>query len=299
MKPRKNAFTMVELLTVVSIIALLMAVLIPALTHVRNSAKKAKQKAQFTKIELALETYKNDFGDYPESELESASEGDYGGTQKLTEALMGQDLLGFHPDSDFNPGNLETYYPGIYDGAFNPGTNTDDEKNLEKRVGPYLDNSDTEVYKLENLFPNQRYRSIPETYVLCDTFHFRKIKINDKNTSVGTPLLYYRANSAMKQMDSGDPENSIYNMYDNDTIYQLDRPVGGGKTKPHPLEPNSSGTYDEVGVDIFYYGDYKLIDPQASKRNFKWPYRPDSYIIISAGLDGLYGTQDDMMNFEK
>jgi hypothetical protein len=28
-----------------------------------------------------------------------------------------------------------------------------------------------------------------------------------------------------------------------------------------------------------------------------WPYRPDSYILISAGADGLYGTSDDICNF--
>ncbi len=28
-----------------------------------------------------------------------------------------------------------------------------------------------------------------------------------------------------------------------------------------------------------------------------WPYRPDSYILISAGADGVYGTADDITNF--
>jgi hypothetical protein len=28
------------------------------------------------------------------------------------------------------------------------------------------------------------------------------------------------------------------------------------------------------------------------------PYRRDSYILISAGYDGLYGTADDVLNFE-
>ena len=29
------------------------------------------------------------------------------------------------------------------------------------------------------------------------------------------------------------------------------------------------------------------------------PYRADSYILMSAGFDGLYGTKDDVFNFEK
>jgi hypothetical protein len=28
-----------------------------------------------------------------------------------------------------------------------------------------------------------------------------------------------------------------------------------------------------------------------------WPYRSDSYLLISAGADGLYGTDDDIRNF--
>jgi hypothetical protein len=28
-----------------------------------------------------------------------------------------------------------------------------------------------------------------------------------------------------------------------------------------------------------------------------WPHRPDSYLLISAGADGIYGTNDDIRNF--
>jgi hypothetical protein len=36
-------------------------------------------------------------------------------------------------------------------------------------------------------------------------------------------------------------------------------------------------------------------DPKVTAR--PWPYRPDSYLLISAGADGLYGTPDDICNF--
>jgi hypothetical protein len=32
--------------------------------------------------------------------------------------------------------------------------------------------------------------------------------------------------------------------------------------------------------------------------NFKKPFRPDSFLLISAGNDGLYGTKDDICNFD-
>ncbi len=44
----------------------------------------------------------------------------------------------------------------------------------------------------------------------------------------------------------------------------------------------------------FFYEEY-IRDPKIEAR--VWPYRPDSYLLISAGADGLYGTPDDIRNF--
>ena len=66
-KRKKSAFTLVELLIVLGIIAILVSLLIPALTMVRKMAKETQQKAQITTIELAIVAFKNDYGDYPPS----------------------------------------------------------------------------------------------------------------------------------------------------------------------------------------------------------------------------------------
>ncbi|MCX5635829.1 MAG: type II secretion system protein, partial [Planctomycetota bacterium] len=113
MKSRKSGFTLVELLTVLVIIALMMGVLLPALNMVRNTAKEARQKAQFATIEQAIMAFKSDYGDYPPS---NNNGGDYGGAQKLTEALMGWDLMGFHPKSEWmsngrDAANINWIYP--------------------------------------------------------------------------------------------------------------------------------------------------------------------------------------------
>ena len=70
MKRGKSGLTLVELLTVLAIMALLVGVLIPALSAVKNSAKEAKQKGQFTTIEIALTAFRSDgkgYSDYPPS----------------------------------------------------------------------------------------------------------------------------------------------------------------------------------------------------------------------------------------
>lgn len=102
-------FTIVELLTVLAIIAMLVGLLVPALNLVRNIAKETKQKAQLTTIGLALTAFRNDDGDYPRSDwpVPPASPGDYCGAQKLAEALLGWDLLGFHPKSAWRADGLD------------------------------------------------------------------------------------------------------------------------------------------------------------------------------------------------
>ena len=53
----RKAFTIVELLTVVTIIALLLGILLPSIAMVRAKAKETAQKAQFMTIEMTLEAF--------------------------------------------------------------------------------------------------------------------------------------------------------------------------------------------------------------------------------------------------
>ena len=102
---------MIELLVVLGIIALLVGLLLPAVSAVKKMAKETKQKAQFVTIELALEAFKNDYGDYPPSDWfllsPHPSSIHYCGSQRLAEALLGWDLLGFHPNSAWREDGLD------------------------------------------------------------------------------------------------------------------------------------------------------------------------------------------------
>ncbi|MHC5164094.1 MAG: type II secretion system protein [Planctomycetota bacterium] len=61
---RVNAFTIIELLVVISIISLLTAILIPALAAVKNSSKMVLCKSNLRQLVLANQNYANDYHGY-------------------------------------------------------------------------------------------------------------------------------------------------------------------------------------------------------------------------------------------
>jgi len=61
----RRGFTLTELLVVIGIIIALVALLIPALAHVRRKGRDAEARAQLQGIAEALETYHSTFGAYP------------------------------------------------------------------------------------------------------------------------------------------------------------------------------------------------------------------------------------------
>jgi len=278
-KRRQAGLTIVEILVVVSIIALLVGMLIPALSVVRTTARETKQKAQLTTIELALTAFKNDYGDYPPSTGWDYSRGqplDYCGAQKLAEALVGWDLMGFHPKSDFRSDGFNNAGIYVYD--------ANDPVLFDQRKGPYLDLATANVFRLGNISPlkpglfTNCSPLAPDTFVLCDVFGTRKITLpGGKVVKAGAPVLYYRAHRV------GNVINQIYDVRDNVALVALGRLSDG---KDHPLADTASG------YQFFY--DY-IRDPKVAAK--PWPYRPDSYLLISAGADGLYGTADDICNF--
>lgn len=286
-KSKKMGLTLVELLVALGIVALLTGLLIPALNVVRNTARDAKQRAQFSTIDLGLSAFKNDYGDYPFSDRFSHGTivEDYSGAQKLAEALLGWDLLGFHPNSAWRSDGLDSLGGTL---AYDPAETRDVDgdgvpDSLNERKGPYLELASAGAFRLgdtalhDGLFANTAPLA-PDALVLCDVFGAINVKLsNGKNVKAGAPILYYKANTSAKTI------REIYNCNDNDAVVQLKQQADN---REHLLSRPANQ------FQFFY--DY-IRDPKISAR--VWPYRPDSYILISAGADGLYGTNDDIRNF--
>ena len=63
----KKAFTLIELLVVISIIGILVALSMFGFANARKNGRDAKRKSDLEQIRSALEFYKSDVGNYPNS----------------------------------------------------------------------------------------------------------------------------------------------------------------------------------------------------------------------------------------
>lgn len=277
---KKRAFTIVELLTVMSIIIILMGLLAPAMNRVRRYARKVKQRNQFHSIDVALEMFRSEFDGYPNSGALDGSTPTggvpYCGAMKLAEAMLGWDLLGFHPDSRFrNDGT---------DGAA-PPTLLYDPLTLKAREEYYLPLENANAYKLEDIYPNIATSPFNgDRFVLCDSYT-RVMNINT-GKKIGMPILYYKANTSLAAHDLTNQNNvqNIYKYQDNHDLVGLGKPWDPGGV-PHTLSTDPLQFYRSTWNEKV----------SAMTR----PYRADSFILISAGFDGEYGTPDDVFNFEE
>ncbi len=284
MRRKRTGFTIIELLTVMSIIVILIGVLVPALSKVRRFAKKVKQMTQIHSIETAIELFNTETDGYPPSGALDGTGQFYSGAMKLCEAMMGQDLLGFHSDSSFRADGMDS--AGVRD-LYPPTPNSD---NLNARIegGSFLQLDNANAYRLADIYGSGQTGSFREdAFVLCDVY------ADDVRTGmkVGMPILYYKAETSNNLHDPNsmptlqDSNGNIYNYWDNQELVTLGKPWEGTSqtSTPHNLE----------NVDRFYWNTRN--DQITAVRR---PYKAEEFILISAGFDSEYGTADDICNFD-
>ena len=298
-----RAFTLIELLVVIAIVAMLVGIMSVGMRKAMMVAKNLRQKAEFKAMETGLELFAKDFDDYPDSKVLPGILGNnlVCGAHHLAEALVGRDERGFDPKSKWYAPTDRPAQPDLY---------TDNQSSLIRRKPPYVQLKHGGVYTLDdlygsgnigNMFASVRTGPNPNLIpVITDTFG----RIQPMNTAitqkVGMPILYFkgdetkrfRINSIRTEVNRGNLSQAEYqewafNFDDNLPIVRL-LPL----TDPAKMHFDSNDDLDKAWA--FYEDITQTADVD---RAFFKPFNASTFILISAGYDGIYGTKDDITNF--
>ena len=109
----RRAFTLIELLIVIAVIALLMGFLLPALSRGKLAAKVAKAKVELRQVGIAVQLYRNDYDCFPLARTYCAANkiDDY---YELPPELEEHKYLSSHLVDVFNPPRTYKYIkPGL------------------------------------------------------------------------------------------------------------------------------------------------------------------------------------------
>jgi hypothetical protein len=118
---------------------------------------------------------------------------------------------------------------------------------------------------------------------------------------IGMPILYYKADTSRTEHDRtmpaacGNPHYNIYDRCDNQDLVDIPLPWVTPAGPVHPMDSTGSptllpGVNSDAGIFYDETQNKKITTDQR-------PYMADSYILMSAGFDGEYGTSDDIFNF--
>ncbi len=350
---RSNAFTLIELLTVVFIISLLIGILLPSIGAARNAAKKATTSKTIEAIGVGLEMFKNDnekdfrltngyppsfahrklpgykfdayLGEFPFMPGTDETKPVVYGAHWLPAMLMGVDQLGYiKPKSVPNKAGLRQkpwrwYTPD----PLNQGAATAEP--LDRQTF-YLDPGNVKLKATEDLpglqpdkangfFPD--WEEMNRLPVIVDAFD--------------QPILYYVASKHGKTSNMVEAKRLENNDYDRNEAQKKGVPYffhqdneGFTGTGRDPADPTKFGwdfARRQFGHDIALSGEdltpNQLIDPNnretfaryiidrnlwktlTLETNPSQPIRPvnaDTFLLISAGPDGVFGSNKDVSN---
>lgn len=322
---KQTGFTLIELLVVVAIISMLVGLLSVGLRKAKIISSNLRQKAVFNAMYVGLELFSKDFDGYPDSKVLPNATGanQVCGAQHLLEALIGRDESGVEPRTNWYAPDATMFMPPAPNNPLTDLTygyyDTTNAKSRDRRKGPYGEYKHIEIYTIHDLWQGENGSSTiydsegvtnPARRAPVFTDVFRKYRItlpNGSSARVGMPILYFKADTAASRqfrLDvtarnevtnpvQADMEKWTYNYLDNAAIVNLPSLADTTITEAgHFVDPDDN---TKLKAQVFYE---QITQREDLDRPFFKPFNATTFLLISAGWDGVYGNEDDVTNFE-
>jgi type II secretory pathway pseudopilin PulG len=262
---------MLEILIVVGVMAVLIAISIPAIGHFKTKAKAAAVTEQLSGLGLALENYHQEFNVYPPSAILDVNKN----------PAMAYNVIGIGRAPALLAEALTGYLPGIYDGAGESGSfymgespfgfrtkgNASTGTATGKVYGPYA--------ALKNLLSNPGTPVADSDQSFVDAY--------------GNEILYFRSTHAGNDLTGLLPVTRIFgtdpNIVDYYFVANDNQTVPPGQSGARPTPINAKRDFFRLlGADGNNIGTAASAVTGAH-----------SYLLISAGPDGIPFTGDDVV----
>lgn len=276
----RKAFTLIEMLVVITIIGILVALMIPAISAFKKTGRNAAIKTQMGSIQTALSAYGSDHrSEIPPSY--GTAQPMFGlGTNQLTDwsgaEMLAQALVGPLPEvaSGGIPGDGKSL------GFKAPGG---------KSSGPYLELKEGTIRArgdrdVDGILDMDEFWVDPE---VAEPYEGRHV-ISMPYSRTGRPFLYYRA-YYIEEMDNDFRGGGMH------------PPVWSDGGRFRPVE--NEDLYDTATVDpIFKWKRDVAYSPDptepsrehSEREGFAMQLRGSQFLLVSPGADDQLGTEDDI-----